>query len=63
MPKASKIERKAYRPAEFAEATGLSRATVYRLMEKGVVRSVLVRRCRMIPLTELDRLLDAATVW
>ena len=38
--KSPKVTKIGWRPAEFAEATGLSRATIYVLMAEGKIRSV-----------------------
>lgn len=43
-------------PAEAARRLGVSRATIYGLLEHGQLRSVKVGRRRLIPVSELHRL-------
>jgi excisionase family DNA binding protein len=50
------IERLMYRPAEFGEAIGISRAKAYELIATGEIPSVLVGGCRRVPV-------DAARQW
>jgi excisionase family DNA binding protein len=50
-------ERRAYRPAEFADTTGTTRAFVYKLIQCGELRTVKLGRCTLIPASELDRIL------
>ena len=54
------VERRAYRPAEVAEATGTTRAFVYLLIQRGELRTVKLGRCTLIPASELDRILGGA---
>jgi excisionase family DNA binding protein len=44
---------------EFGDALGISRPSVYKLIERGEVRTVMVGGRRLIPATELDRILNA----
>jgi excisionase family DNA binding protein len=53
----SSIERVCHSVNEFAEATGLSRPTIYRMMASGEIKFVqLGPRMRKIPTTEYARL-------
>lgn len=52
------VERIAYSPSEAAEALGVTRQHVYNLMAAGRLRSVKLGRCRRIPASALDALLD-----
>ena len=54
-------ERLAYSIAEAAEAIGISRDTVYRLIQRGEVHSVLVGKRRLVPRASLLELLGVAT--
>ena len=47
-------ERLAYRPAEAAEAIGVSRATFYKLLTSGEVPSVKIGRSRRVRRAALD---------
>lgn len=47
--------------AEFAEAMGCSRATVYNLVAAGQLRAVKVRNARRIPIDELRRVASEGT--
>ena len=49
--------RDAYRPAEAAERLGVSRMTIYNLINRGVIRSVKIGSARLIPASELHRIL------
>lgn len=49
--------RVAYRINEIAEMLGVSRSFVYSALKRGQVRAVEVSRVRMIPRSELERLL------
>jgi excisionase family DNA binding protein len=53
-----KVERVAYRPAEAAEALGVSVATIYRLIGRGEIRAVKIGRAVRIHRDELERLAD-----
>jgi len=47
----------------FREEACVSKATVDRWLKMGKVRSILLsRRCRRIPRSEIDRLVDLATL-
>jgi excisionase family DNA binding protein len=48
------IERKAIRAPELAEALGVSRAFAYRLVQKGLIRSVRIGRAVVIPIQAID---------
>jgi len=50
-------ERLAYSIAEAAEAIGISQDTVYRLIQRGEVHSVLLGKRRLIPRASLFELL------
>ena len=43
-------------------ALGVSRSTLYRLMERGELRSVKIGDRRLIPIFELDRMCGAGSV-
>jgi excisionase family DNA binding protein len=51
-------ERLAYRPAEAAHALSVSRTTIYKWMEDGVLTSVTAGRARLIPAAELRDFLE-----
>lgn len=48
----------AYSPRDFCDATGLSRATLYRLLRSGEIAFVKARRRTLIPAAELHKLLE-----
>jgi len=50
------VARVCFSPDELAEATGLSRQTLYRMMKDGRLRYVQFGCTRRIPATELTRL-------
>ena len=50
------LPRMGYSVTEWAELTGTSRPTVYRQMDAGELRFILLRKMRRIPATELVRL-------
>ena len=50
------LPRVAYSVTEWSEITGTSRPTVYRQMDAGELRYVLIRKMRRIPASELVRL-------
>jgi excisionase family DNA binding protein len=50
------LPRVAYSVSEWSEITGTSRPTIYRQMDAGELRFVLLRKMRRIPATELVRL-------
>ena len=50
------MPRLAYSIAEAAAVTSLSRATLYRLISSGKLRTVTVGARRLIPATEIQRL-------
>lgn len=47
----------AYSPQGFCDATGLSRATLFRMMRAGEIAFVKARRRTLIPASELHKLL------
>jgi excisionase family DNA binding protein len=49
-----------YSIREAAQATGLSRATLYRLISDGRLKTVKVGARRLVPVAALTALLDAA---
>ena len=51
------LERKGYRPPEFARALGLSTAMIYLMLRDGRIRGVRMGRAIVIPATELEALL------
>lgn len=53
-------EQLAYGPMEFAQRLGVGRTTVYTMLSNGDLRSLKVGRRRLIPASELQRLLKAA---
>ena len=54
----TRVEKKAYSIAETCQALGVSRMTVFGLISGGRLRTVMVGKRRLIPATELDRLLS-----
>jgi excisionase family DNA binding protein len=54
------IERRALRIDEFCDAYRLSRATTYRLIKDGKLRTVLVGRRRLVPVDAAEALLAEA---
>ena len=54
----SDAKRLAYRIDEAAELAGLSRRTIYELITTGKLKTVKVRRCRLIPAASLNTLLE-----
>ena len=54
-------ERLAFSIAEAAEAIGISQDTVYRLIQRGEVQSVLVGKRRLVPRASLLELLRVTT--
>jgi excisionase family DNA binding protein len=51
--------RKAVRPSELARMLGISRALGYRLVAEGTIRSVRVGRAVLVPVSEIDKFLEA----
>jgi excisionase family DNA binding protein len=49
------------KPGTFAVAAEMSRANVYKLIEKGVIRAVHIGGSIRIPMSELDRLIAEAS--
>ena len=52
------MEKMSVRPAEAAQMLGVSRDTVYVLMRSGRLKSVVLGRARLIPVTALEELLS-----
>lgn len=48
----------AYSPEAVAEKLSISRAHVYRLLERGELSSITIGRCRRITQRQLDAFLD-----
>jgi excisionase family DNA binding protein len=55
---ASSLERKALSVAETARAVGISRATIYRLIEKKRLATLKIGSRRLIPVAAIDALLS-----
>ena len=55
------LPRLAYTMRETAEILGTSYITVYRLLQRGSLRSSLATRTKMIPKTEIERFLATTT--
>ena len=55
------VERLLYRPAEAAEALGVSRSKMYELMNRGDIPWVLVGHSRRVPVEALRQLIGVAT--
>ena len=53
------VERLTFSIAEAATAAGISRATVYRLIDRGELRTVKLGDRRLVPRVELERLCNA----
>ena len=53
------VERLLITPSEAAEMLGISRATLYRVINRGGFPLIRVGRCSRIPVTELRRWVDA----
>jgi excisionase family DNA binding protein len=53
-------ERRALSVMETARAVGLSRATIYRLIEQNRLVTVKIGSRRLVPVTALDNLLEKA---
>jgi excisionase family DNA binding protein len=51
-------ERLAYSPSEAAEALGVSKPTVYKLLHNGQLRSIMVGNRRLIPRTGIEAFLE-----
>jgi excisionase family DNA binding protein len=47
----------AYSPQAAADLLGISRATIYNLLERGELVAIKLGKCRRIPAAELTRLL------
>jgi excisionase family DNA binding protein len=49
----------AYRVDDFCKQIGISRTSFYELLKKGKIRTVLIAGRRLIPASEVERLLSA----
>lgn len=49
----------AYTMAETAQVMGVSYITVHRLIKRGLLRSSSALRCKVIPVTEVERFLKS----
>ncbi|ABE43266.1 helix-turn-helix domain-containing protein [Polaromonas sp. JS666] len=58
-----KPDRRLLCPNAFAEAADVSRALVYELMKKGLLRYVFVGSDRRIPIEELERVRREGIAW
>ena len=56
----SMLERRALSVAEAAQAVGLSRATLYRLVQQKRLATVKIGSRRLVPVSALDNLLEKA---
>lgn len=56
------VRRAAYSVAETADLLSLSEATVYRLLRRGTLASVLIGGSRRIPAPGIERLLETQPV-
>jgi excisionase family DNA binding protein len=56
------MPRLAYSIAESEALIGLSRSTIYRMIEAGTLNTVLHGRRRLVPARELERILSTAAV-
>ena len=54
-----KANRAAFSPAETATLLGLSEATIFRLLKRGALPSVLIGSSRRIPATAIQKALTA----
>jgi excisionase family DNA binding protein len=59
----NKIDKALMKPASFARLCEMSRANVYKLIEKGELRAVRIGGSIRIPISELNRLIAAAIVF
>jgi excisionase family DNA binding protein len=50
------IERRLYRPVEAAEAIGVGRATIYRLIAEGRIATVVINERLRVSAAEIDRI-------
>ena len=50
--------RAAFSPAETAKLLGISEATIFRLLKRGALQSVLIGGSRRIPATGIQKLLS-----
>ncbi|MBO9518481.1 MAG: helix-turn-helix domain-containing protein [Porphyrobacter sp.] len=52
------MERKAYRVNEVAAALGIGRSTIYKLIETGELRRIKIGANSLIPVADVDALLQ-----
>jgi excisionase family DNA binding protein len=55
-----KQDRRALSIKEAAESCGLSRATLYRLINEGRLTTIKIGACRLVPVVAIDALLSGA---
>jgi excisionase family DNA binding protein len=55
------LPRLAYSLDETAQILGVSKITVYRLLERGLLKSSTAMRHKLIPVTEIERFLQETT--
>lgn len=53
------LERMAYRTKEACAVLGISRATLWRIERRGLIKSSRALRTRLYPRTEIERFLEA----
>jgi excisionase family DNA binding protein len=56
-PRKSPVPKMAYSMAETAAALGITKPTAYKLVAQGRLRTVMVGARRLVPITEIERLL------
>ena len=56
------MERLLLTPTEAAQAIGLSRSKLYELMAGGLIESVVIGRCRRVPVAALAEYVDQLRV-
>lgn len=54
------VPRRAYSVGEAAQSLGICRRTVYELMERGQLSTITLGRRRLVPVSELERLVRPA---
>lgn len=57
LPKEGKLPRLAFSVKETAEILGVAKPTIYRLLQRGLLRSSLALRCKVIAKAEIERFL------
>lgn len=56
-------ERLAFRVDEVAELAGISRATIYRLIAAGKLRTTKIGGCRVVPASSLRTLIEKGALY